>query len=166
MRTIRRLSPALLAIAVLGNVACAPGEFGAGAKMANTILSGAACGMAAANETPCTPKAVLDALAKDAAAQREKVQALAPAAAAVDPATTQLLVEQMAANTESNKKLTAALIALIEKGAAAPAPSASATSSPTTPAAPLPAASPAGTPSASASAPLAPSAGPTPAVTP
>lgn len=116
-------------------LSCAPGEFGAGAKMANTILSGVACGMAAANDTPCTPKAVLDSLAKDAAAQETKVKAVAPAAAAVDAKQTQLLLDQMAANTESNRELTKALIALVEKGAASSAPSSSAapavTSAPT-----------------------------------
>ena len=147
MRTIRRLSPVLLAVVVLGNVVgCAPGEFGAGAKMANTILNGAACGMAAANDTPCTPKAVLDSLAKDAAAQKAKIEAAAPAAAAVDAAQTKLLLDQMAANTESNLELTKALVALIEKGSASTAsppaaPSASATSA-APPAAPTPGATP------------------------
>lgn len=96
---------------------CAPGEFGAGAKMANTIANGVACGMAAANGTPCTPQAVLDALARDAAAQKEKVSAVAPQAAAVDPQLTERLLAQLEANTESNRAVTQALLALATRGA-------------------------------------------------
>lgn len=149
----------LLPVLCLFTLSCAPGEFGAGAKMANTVLAGAACGMAAANDTPCTPRAVLDALARDAAAQKEKVQAIAPQAAAVDPDQTQLLLAEMAKNTESNAALTKALIALIEKGAA-PAPSATASA---TPPAPTPAVTPSASvpPASTTSAPTA-SAAPTP----
>jgi hypothetical protein len=97
---------------LVGVLSCAPGDFGAGAKMANTIANGVACGMAAANGTPCTPQAVLDALERDAAAQREKVSAVAPQAAAVDPALTEKLLAQLEANTESNRAVTQALLAL------------------------------------------------------
>lgn len=119
------MTKALLVAVALVLSGCGPGEFGAGAKMANTVLVGAACGMAAANDVPCTPRAVVDSLAKDAASQETKVKALAPAAAAVDPSQTQLLLDQMAANTESNRKLTGALLTLIEKGTVTPTPSAS-----------------------------------------
>jgi signal transduction protein with GAF and PtsI domain len=94
------------------------GDFGAGAKMANTIANGVACGMAAANGTPCTPQAVLDALARDAAAQREKVQAVAPQAAATDPALTERLLAQLEANTESNRAVTKALLDLATRTSA------------------------------------------------
>ena len=36
-----------------------PGEFAAGAKTANVIANGVACGVAAANDTPCTPRILL-----------------------------------------------------------------------------------------------------------
>jgi hypothetical protein len=85
--------------------------------MANTIANGVACGMAAANGTPCTPQAVLDALARDAAAQKEKVSAVAPQAAAVDPQLTERLLAQLEANTESNRAVTQALLALATSGA-------------------------------------------------
>ena len=85
--------------------------------MANTIANGVACGMAAANGTPCTPQAVLDALARDAAAQKEKVSAVAPQAAAVDPQLTERLLAQLEANTESNRAVTQALLALATRGA-------------------------------------------------
>lgn len=108
------------------HLSCAPGEFGAGAKVANTVLSGAACGMAAANGTPCTPQAVLDALAKDAAAQREKVQAVIPQAKAVDPNLTDALAKQLEQNTASNKALVEAIVLLASRQ---PGPVAPATSS-------------------------------------
>jgi hypothetical protein len=94
---------------LVGVLSCAPGDFGAGAKMANTIANGVACGMAAANGTPCTPQAVLDALERDAAAQREKVSAVAPQAAAVDPALTEKLLAQLA------NRLSGALFVLRQK---------------------------------------------------
>ena len=109
---MRRLLPLFCLL-----LSCAPGEFGAGAKMANTIANGVACGMAAANGTPCTPQAVLDALARDAAAQKEKVSAVAPQAAAVDPLLTERLLAQLEANTESNRAVTQALLALATRGA-------------------------------------------------
>lgn len=95
---------------------CAPGEFGAGAKMATVVLSGAACGVAAANGTPCTPQAVLDALERDAAAQRSKIKAVAPQASAADPELTQKILDQLAANAESNRRLTEAVIMLATRG--------------------------------------------------
>lgn len=126
------------------------GDFGAGARMANTVLAGAACGMAAANGTPCTPQAFLDSLAKDAAAlreaqeaQRAKVVAVAPQAASVDAATTKAILEQLAANAktqedlaEGQRRLTEAIVLLAarrnEPSAAPPDASSTATPSPTT----------------------------------
>lgn len=95
---------------------CTPAQL-AGLQTANTIANGVACGMAAANGTPCTPQAVLDALARDAAAQKEKVSAVAPQAAAVDPQLTERLLAQLEANTESNRAVTQALLALATRGA-------------------------------------------------
>lgn len=123
----------LLPVLCLFTLSCAPGEFGAGAKMANTILAGAACGMAAANDTPCTPRAVLDALARDAAAQKAKVEAVAPQASAADPELTKAILAQLEANTKSNQKLTEAIVLL---AARAPEPVPTATTSSAPPAAP------------------------------
>ncbi len=95
---------------------CTPAQL-AGLQTANTIANGVACGMAAANGTPCTPQAVLDALARDAAAQKEKVSAVAPQAASVDPQLTERLLAQLEANTESNRAVTQALLALATRGA-------------------------------------------------
>ena len=126
---MKRLLPVLCVIVL----SCAPGEFGAGAKMANTVLAGAACGMAAANDTPCTPRAVLDALARDAAAQKAKVEAVAPQASAADPELTKAILAQLEANTASNKKLTEAIVLL---AARAPEPVPTAPTSSALPAAP------------------------------
>jgi hypothetical protein len=90
------------------------------ARTANAVLNGVACGVAAAQETPCTPQAVLDALARDAAAQQAKVAAVVLQAAAVDPAVAQAIVEQLAANTASNKALTKALLDLATRPAPLP----------------------------------------------
>lgn len=104
---------------------CTPAQL-AGLQTANTIANGVACGMAAANGTPCTPQAVLDALARDAEAlrsakeaQRAKVDAVAPQAAAADPATTKAILEQLASNArteealaEGQRRLTEALVVL------------------------------------------------------
>lgn len=117
--------------------------------MANTVLAGAACGMAAANDTPCTPRAVLDALARDAAAQKAKVEAVAPQASAADPELTKAILAQLEANTASNKKLTEAIVLLAVR---APESVPTAPTSSALPAAPA--------------APPAPTAAPVPAVTP
>ncbi len=114
------------------------------ARTVNAIANGVACGVAAANETPCTPEAVLEALARDAAAQQQKVEAVAPQAAATNPILTEKLLEQMAANTSANAALAKALLDLATR--TAPAASSAA-----------PAASPAPSPSeAPSSAPPAP----------
>lgn len=103
------------------------------AQMANAVVNGAACGYAAANGTPCTPKEVLAALARDAEAQEAKVKAVLPQAAAVDPALTKAYVAQLEANTRSNQALTEAIVLLAARSAPTPA-----SSTPETP--PLPAA--------------------------
>lgn len=101
------------------------------AQMANAIANGAACGYAAANGTPCTPKEVLAALAKDAEAQEAKVKAVLPQAAAVDPALTKAYVAQLEANTRSNQALTEAIVLLAARSAPAPSNSSSATATTT-----------------------------------
>ena len=82
------------------------------ARVTNAVLSGIACGVAAAQETPCTPQAVLDALARDGAAQQAKIEAVVPQAAAVDPVMARTLVEQLARNSAANEALTRALLDL------------------------------------------------------
>lgn len=104
------------------------------AQMANAIANGAACGYAAANGTPCTPKEVLEALAKDAAAQRAKVEAVLPQAAQADPALAKTYADLLAANAENNRRLTEAVLLLATR-AAAPPPAAT-TATPTLPSAP------------------------------
>ena len=127
MHTLTRL----LASLTLALAACSPADFGAGARVAEIVISGAACGVAAANGTPCTPREVLDALARDAAAQRAKVEAVAPAAAAVDPEATKKILEELAANTESNRRLAEAIVSLASR--ATPAPTATTSAAPETP---------------------------------
>ena len=82
------------------------------ARVTNAVLSGIACGVAAAQETPCTPQAVLDALARDGAAQQAKIEAVVPQAAAVDPMMARTLTEQLARNSAANEALTRALLDL------------------------------------------------------
>lgn len=101
-------------------LSCTPAQL-AGLQTANTIANGVACGMAAANGTPCTPQAVLDALARDAAAQREKIEAVAPQASAQDAAQAAALLDALRRNTESNAVLTKALLDLAARQAE-PAP--------------------------------------------
>lgn len=90
------------------------------ARVTNAVLSGVACGIAAAQETPCTPQAVLEALARDEAAQRAKVEAVVPQAAAVDPDLAKTIVEQLARNSAANEALTKALLDLATRGASLP----------------------------------------------
>ncbi len=125
----------LLPLLFLALCTCTPAQL-AGLQTANTIANGVACGMAAANGTPCTPQAVLDALARDAAAlqsakeaQRVKVDAVAPQAAAVDPVTAKAILDQLAANarteaalTEGQRRLTEALVVLAARVPPEPAP--------------------------------------------
>lgn len=90
------------------------------ARVANSVLNGVACGVAAAQETPCTPQAVLEALARDAAAQEAKVKAVAPAAAAADPVLAAALLETLERNTASNEAVTRALLELATRPAPLP----------------------------------------------
>lgn len=99
-------------IAALAFVASLLGCTAQQARVANAVLSGVACGVAAAQETPCTPQAVLDALARDGAAQQAKIEAVVPQAAAVDPVMARTLVEQLARNSAANEALTRALLDL------------------------------------------------------
>lgn len=115
---MKRLLPLLFVLLCT----CTPAQL-AGLQTANTIANGVACGMAAANGTPCTPQAVLDALARDAAAQREKVDAVMPQAAAVDAAQAEALRAALEANTRSNEALAKALLGLATKEPAPPAES-------------------------------------------
>ena len=115
---MKRLLPLLFLVLCT----CLPGEFAAGAKTANTIANGVACGMAAANGTPCTPQAVLDALARDAAAQKTKVEAVAPQAAATDPEQTAAILAALERSAATNEALTKALLVLATRQAPEPAP--------------------------------------------
>jgi len=92
------------------------------ARVASSVLNGVACGVAAAQETPCTPQAVLDALARDQEAQRAKVDAVAPQAAAADPVLTKALVDQLAANARANEAIAKALVDLAARSAPLPPP--------------------------------------------
>lgn len=91
-------------------------------QTANTIANGVACGMAAANATPCTSQAVLDALARDADSAKAKVEAVAPQAASADPVMAKMLMESMAANAESNRRFTEALLKLAAQSDRGPLP--------------------------------------------
>ena len=109
---MRRL---VLALAIcLGG--CAPG-WGAGLQTANNVLAGAACGVAAANHTPCTPSA---ALARLEGMQREIVEAMARLAAANGN------TAKVEAIMQAISKLASEIRALTEQveamAAAAPAP--------------------------------------------
>ena len=125
--------------------------------MANAILNGAACGYAAANGTPCTSEEVLAALARDAEAQRAKVEAVLPQAAAADAELTKKLVEELERNTGSNESLVKAILLLASR--ATPAPPTS--SSPPLPPAPSEPAAPAANAPGSALAPPPPTPGTT-----
>ena len=114
MRHLAILAAALLAFFLTGCLSDAQW------RTAGMIGNGVACGVAAANATPCTPQAVLDALARDAASQQQKVEAVAPQAAAVDPGMTKLLMEQLAANAETNKAMTKALLDLAARSGPLP----------------------------------------------
>ena len=114
MRHLAILAAALLAFFLAGCLSDAQW------RTAGMIGNGVACGVAAANATPCTPQAVLDALARDAASQQTKVEAVAPQAAAVDPGMTKLLMEQLAANAAANQALTKALLDLAARSGPLP----------------------------------------------
>ena len=90
------------------------------ARVTNAVLSGVACGIAAAQDTPCTPRDVLDALARDGASQRAKVEAVVPQAAAVDPVMAKALAEQLARNSAASEALTKALVELATREAPLP----------------------------------------------
>lgn len=105
----------IVALVCLLLASCTPAQL-AGLRTANVIANGVACGIAAANETPCTSTEALKAIARDAVAAQQKVEAVVPQAAATDPAMTALLVQQLAANTTSNEALTKALLDLATRG--------------------------------------------------
>ena len=89
-------------------------------RTAGMIGNGVACGVAAANATPCAPQAVLDALARDAAAQQQKVEAVAPQASAVDAEQTRALLAMLAANAETDRKIAEALVTLAARSGPLP----------------------------------------------
>lgn len=148
----RLLSAAIFALASLV-AACTPAQL-AGLKTANTIAAGVACGIAAANETPCTPQ---ETLAQLADAQKEIVSLLAKEAApATDPSVLAAILKSLEANAESQRALTEQVIKLAEKANATPAP--------TPPTTPGPGPSP--PPAVPPPAPAAPDPPPQPAVPP
>lgn len=166
LQRLHRLAVVLLFPLLLA-FGCAPGEFAAGAKTANVIANGVACGVAAANGTPCTPQVLLDRLA---ALDREQKETVAPAvqqASAIDPKLTETLIEQLKKNSDSNRQLVEAIFDLAQRQPApivtVPPPSSepppTATAPPSSPpamsASPPPAPSPTVTSSASASPPNA-----------
>lgn len=114
MRHLAILAAAVLAFLLAGCLSDAQW------RTAGMIGNGVACGVAAANATPCTPQAVLDALARDAASQQAKVEAVAPQASAADPAMTKLLMEQLAANSAASRALTKALLDLAARSGPLP----------------------------------------------
>lgn len=132
MRHLAILAAALLAFFLTGCLSDAQW------RTAGMIGNGVACGVAAANATPCTPQAVLDALARDAASQQAKVEAVAPQAAAADPGMTKLLMEQLAANAAANQALTKALLDLAARSGPLPQYELPPLAPPPKPSAPLP----------------------------
>lgn len=152
----RLLSVSVLALSA-ALAACTPAQL-AGLKTANTIAAGVACGIAAANDTPCTPQ---EALAQFAEGQKQIVALLAKQAEpSTDPAVLNAILQSMEANAASQRALAEQIIKLAEKGTppapAAPAPSAPPTTPPPVPAAPDPA----------PSAPVPPPSAPAPAAKP
>lgn len=147
---IRRLLAVLLPL--LFAFGCAPGEFAAGAKTANVIANGVACGVAAANDTPCTPRILLERLAALDKEQKATIAPVAEKAGAIDPTLAETLVAELARNSASNERLTKAIFDLAARDTSS-APSASVTSAVPPPSAPT---SPASPPSASSPAPASP----------
>jgi len=145
---IRRLLAVLL-FPLLFALGCAPGEFTAGAKTANIIASGVACGVAAANDTPCTPRALLERLAALDKEQKATIAPVAEKASTIDPKLAETLVDELARNSASNERLTKAIFELASREAT-PAPTTPATSAVPPPTAPTPSAA---TPPASPSTP-------------
>lgn len=157
---LRRLLAVLL-FPLLFALGCAPGEFAAGAKTANIIASGVACGVAAANDTPCTPRALLDRLAALDQEQKATLAPVAEKASAIDPKLAETLVAELARNSASNERLTKAIFELASREAT-PAPTTPATSAVPPPTAPAPPAStpPPVSPPAPSSPPAPPSSAP------
>lgn len=108
--------------ALLLCAACTPAQL-AGLQAANTVATGVACGVAAANHVPCTPTAAVEALT---ASQQALSEALAKAVAGGDEETIKAILAQLATCSESERKLTEALAAALAAKAAQPsAPAAS-----------------------------------------
>lgn len=145
----RLLAPIVLALSLL-TASCTPGA-GPGLQMANTVAMGVACGIAAANGTPCTPQQVLVEITQ---AQKEIMQALAAEAARKsDPAVVEAMMKGLEANAAAQRELAEQVIHLAAQKPSA-APSAPA---PTTTAPPEPPAAPSATPSSTAAPEPAPS---------
>jgi hypothetical protein len=119
---LRRLRPLVLSLIPLFAEGCLPGaspQF----QTANTVIAGLACGVAAANQTPCTSTEVLTYLTK---LQQREVESVVAKAENVEPRLVQALVEALAANTDSNKRIFEQLMTLVLRAqpTATPAPSA------------------------------------------
>lgn len=114
----RLLAPLLLSVGLffVGS-GCTPGQQ-LGLRTANTIMAGVACGIAAANETPCTPTEALSAFMS---AQKEVVTILASQASkGTDPAILEALMKGLEASAATQRVLAEQVLALAEKANAAP----------------------------------------------
>lgn len=154
---LRRLLAPLFVVFSLLTASCTPAA-GPGLQMANTVAMGVACGIAAANGTPCTPQQVLVEITQ---AQKEIMQALAAEAAKKsDPAVVAAMMKGLEANTAAQRELAEQVIRLaVQTPAAAPsAPAPTTTGPPETPAAPsvAPSSTPTATPAPAPSAPSSP----------
>ena len=115
----RRLLAAVVLVLSAALAACTPAQL-VGLKTANTIAAGVACGVAAANDTPCTPK---EALAQYADGQKQIIALLAEKAApSTDPAVLAAILKSLEANAESQRALAEQVIKLAEKSSTTPAP--------------------------------------------
>ncbi len=79
-------------------------------QTANTVIAGLACGVAAANQTPCTSTEVLAYLSS---LQEREVRSVAAKAESIEPGLVKVLVEALAANTESNKRIFEQLMVIV-----------------------------------------------------
>lgn len=130
---------------------CAGFDTSAALRTANTVASGVACGVAAAQGTPCTPGELLTQLA---AAQRALIEmAAAQAAQDNDPAVVDALLRGLEASSATQRALADQVIRLAEKAAGpavtpAPARAPEPKEKPKAPTAPEPALPPAAPPAA------------------
>jgi hypothetical protein len=107
MRRLLSLSALLLSLN-----ACTPAQL-AGLKTANTVAAGVACGVAAANGTPCTPTETLAALAEQ---QQKLLEVVADQAAErSDPAVVEALLDALAKSADTQRALAEEVIRLAQQ---------------------------------------------------